>query len=130
MSSFSDLPVGVSTFSALRESGQPDVDETTLIGRLCRQPNTVLPTRPRHFGKSLFLSTIASLFQDGLKHFAGLEIASDWSDASYTVVRLDFSEAKDFSDTNKFERKFYEKLEARLKPRASTIHRSLRASLP
>lgn len=51
-------------------------------------------TRPRRFGKSLLLSTLASLFRDGFKHFRGLAAEKkNWQDNTYGVIALDFSVA-------------------------------------
>ena len=59
--------------------------------------------RPRRFGKSLLISTFESLFKFGLRDFKGLAIEKLWKeDTNYNVVRLDFSEIKDFADAESF----------------------------
>ncbi len=88
------LPLGTSDFEALRERGQVYVDKTALIFDLARCADRFLLTRPRRFGKSLLVSTLASLFRHGLKHFSGLAIEKLWRDKTYDVVQIDFSEAK------------------------------------
>ena len=74
------------------------VDKTALICQLASRAEKFFLTRPRRFGKSLLISTFASLFRDGLKHFSGLAIEKLWKDKTYNVVEIDFSEIKNFSD--------------------------------
>ena len=54
------------------------------------------------------ISTIESLFRYGLRDFKGLHIENLWNDKTYNVVRLDFSEIKEFTTVEDFERKFKE----------------------
>ena len=64
-------------------------------------------SRPRRFGKSLLISTFESLFRHGLRDFKGLAIEKLWIEESKPlVVRLDFSEIKNFSSPEDFSRKF------------------------
>lgn len=53
--------------------------------------------------KKLLISTFASLFKDGIKHFSGLAIEKLWQDRKYDVVRLDFSGLKEFVSKDQFE---------------------------
>lgn len=99
------LSLGFSSFTALRESNAIYVDKTAAIGKLASRHRQVLFTRPRRFGKTLLLSTLESLFRSGLPAFDGLSIDSKWHDRTYDVVRLDFSEIKEFSVLEAFERK-------------------------
>ena len=102
-----NLPLGTSDFKALRSRGQIYVDKTTMLLRLAEGRSAkVLFTRPRRFGKTLLLSTFESLFAEGLRHFDGLAIDGRWTDHTYPVVRLDFSQLAFFVDTAEFERKF------------------------
>ena len=97
------LPLGTSDFSALRKSGQIYVDKTRLIYTLASKRQKFFLSRPRRFGKSLLLSTFESLFKYGLRDFHGLEIESLWKDENtYQVIRLDFSNLKDFSSVEEF----------------------------
>ena len=106
------LPLGRSTFATLRIRNALYVDKTAYVHRLAREDAKIFLVRPRRFGKSLLLSTFESLFRDGLTHFRGLAIEKLWSDRTYPVVKLDFSEVKEFSDVEEFRSKFYEKLAA------------------
>ncbi len=98
------LPLGTSDFAALRHQGQIYVDKTALIHELASRREKFLLTRPRRFGKSLLVSTFESLFKHGLRDFHGLAIESLWTDtASYQVLRLDFSQVKNFSTAGEFQ---------------------------
>lgn len=105
------LPLGQSDFAALISSGAIYADKTNLIFNLARDVEKVFIARPRRFGKSLLTSTFQSLFKFGLRDFKGLAIEGLWSDKTYPVVRLDFSEVSWFEDASEFRRKLYEHLE-------------------
>ena len=100
------LPLGRSDFAALRHDGCIYVDKTAQIFELCRDSSKVFLSRPRRFGKSLLVSAFESLFKNGLRDFKGLQIESLWNDRTYNVVRLDFSEIKDYSSEADFSSKF------------------------
>lgn len=98
------LPLGTSNFSALRNAGQIYVDKTALIYELTSNREKFFLARPRRFGKSLLVSTFESLFKFGLRDFNGLAIKKLWKDENkYKVVRLDFSEIKNFSEAEQFQ---------------------------
>ena len=110
------LPLGTSDFEVLRESGQIYVDKTALIYELASLRQKFFLTRPRRFGKSLLVSTFASLFRNGLKYFSGLTIEKLWTDQTYKVVKIDFSEAKNFRGFDDFARQLDETLESCFSP--------------
>ena len=85
------LPTGTSDFAALQMRGQIYVDKTEQIYQLACRNRKILLTRPRRFGKSLLVSTFASLFKNGLRDFSGLAIETLWKDSIFPVIRLDFS---------------------------------------
>lgn len=97
------LPLGSSDFAALRSQGQIYVDKTALIYEIASKRQKFFLSRPRRFGKSLLISTFESLFKYGLRDFKGLAIEKLWKDENtYNVVRLDFSEAKNFRNLEEF----------------------------
>lgn len=68
------------------------VDKTAYIYELTRQPYSYFLSRPRRFGKSLLLSTIAAYFQGRRELFEGLAIAqleTEWE--AYPVIQLSLS---------------------------------------
>ena len=85
------LPIGIQTFRELREQGCYYVDKTAYIKRLLDRGKHYFLSRPRRFGKSLFLDTVKELFEGSEELFEGLHIHAghDWS-ARHPVVRLDF----------------------------------------
>ncbi len=101
------LPTGRSTFRTLREDGSIYVDKTALICELASKREKFFLARPRRFGKSLLISTFASLFSTGTKDFKGLAAETLWNDpATYEVVTLDFSSTKDGNTLADFDKKF------------------------
>ncbi len=107
------LPIGSSTFSALRAGREIYVDKTALLYDLCRGRRKIFLSRPPRFGKTLLVSAFESLFKYGLRDFAGLDIEDLWKDQTYCVVRLDFSEIKEFGSPDDFQRQFLRLLQER-----------------
>lgn len=73
-------PLGMSSFKDLRRAGAVYVDKTASIAALLRAPvPAVLFPRPRRFGKTLWLSTLAAWVEPGADAalFEGLAIADD-----------------------------------------------------
>ena len=85
------LPIGMQTFGELRERDCYYVDKTAYIERLLDEGKHYFLSRPRRFGKSLFLDTLKELFEGNEELFAGLYIHDrhNWS-VHHPVVRLDF----------------------------------------
>ncbi len=85
------LPIGMQTFRELRERDCYYVDKTAYIERLLDEGKHYFLSRPRRFGKSLFLDTLKELFEGNEELFAGLSIHErhDWSER-HPVVRLSF----------------------------------------
>ena len=85
------LPIGMQTFRKLREQDCYYVDKTAYLDRLLHEGTHYFLSRPRRFGKSLFLDTLKELFEGNEELFAGLYIHDrhDWS-KRHPVVRLDF----------------------------------------
>lgn len=106
------LPFGTSSFAALRAADDIYVDKTAMVEKLARGRGKIFFIRPRRFGKTLLLSTFESLFRFGLRDFQGLAIEKHWDDRTYPVVRLDFSELKEFRRGEVFRAKLCEKLAA------------------
>lgn len=108
------LPLGMSSFSALRNRGKIYVDKTRSIYELAVRDGRYFLSRPRRFGKSLLISTFESLFERGIQDFKGLAIESLWTEAAvYTVVRLDFSSIRDFKSKEDFVRMFRDQLQVK-----------------
>ncbi len=85
------LPIGIQTFRKIWQENCYYVDKTAYIRRLLDEGTHYFLSRPRRFGKSLFLDTLKELFEGNEPLFAGLYIRDrwDWS-ARHPVVRLSF----------------------------------------
>lgn len=83
------LPIGIQTFSEIREEGYYYVDKTPFALQLIEQGKHYFLSRPRRFGKSLFLDTLKELFEGNQQLFTALyaEQRWDWS-IQYPVIRL------------------------------------------
>ena len=68
-------PIGVQDFKKMRLNGWAYVDKTALIYRLVQSGNCYFLSRPRRFGKSLLISTLAAYFRGQRQLFDGLAIA-------------------------------------------------------
>ena len=68
------LPIGIQTFREIREDNCYYVDKTAYIGRLVDEGKHYFLSRPRRFGKSLFLDTLKELFAGNEPLFRGLAI--------------------------------------------------------
>ena len=104
------LPIGVQSFQDLREKDFIYVDKTQYIFRLIDNAKVYFLSRPRRFGKSLFLSTLKAYFLGQKELFKGLAIES-WEEAQadqraiwqeYPVLYLDFN-AESYRDVSSLE---------------------------
>ncbi len=87
------LPVGIQTFSRIRGEGYYYVDKTGYARRLAEEGGgRFFLSRPRRFGKSLFVDTLKELYEGSERLFRGLAVhdAWDWS-RRRPVVRLSFA---------------------------------------
>ena len=92
MTPFIKYPLGIQTFSEIREEGYVYLDKTALIYQMVNSGKAYFLSRPRRFGKSLLVSTLESLFSGHKSLFEGLAITdSDYDFAQYPVVILEFS---------------------------------------
>ena len=86
------LPIGIQTFREIREENCYYVDKTAYMRRLIDEGKHYFLSRPRRFGKSLFLDTLKELFEGNEPLFEGLHIHDHWDwSVRYPVLRLDFS---------------------------------------
>ena len=73
------------------------VDKTQYIRDLIKLERVFI-SRPRRFGKSLTLDTIATLFETGVEpYFKGTWIYDKWTEPTYPVFRLSFLNLDNFS---------------------------------
>ena len=85
------LPIGIQTFREIREQDCYYVDKTAYIRRLLDEGKHYFLSRPRRFGKSLFLDTCKELFEGNEPLFEELYIHEHWNwSVRHPVVRLSF----------------------------------------
>ena len=73
------------------------VDKTEYIPKLLKLKRVFI-SRPRRFGKSLTLDTIATLFETGVEpYFKGTWIYDKWTEPTYPVLRLNFLDLDKYS---------------------------------
>ena len=85
-------PIGIQTFTKIREGGYVYVDKTRYVAKLAKDGGYYFLSRPRRFGKSLLISTLECYFEGKREYFRGLAI--DSMDIEWTqnpVVHLDFN---------------------------------------
>ena len=86
------LPLGVQNFKEIVTKNHVYIDKTQYIYELINSGKCYFLSRPRRFGKSLLLDTIAEVFLGNKELFKGLWIyESDYGFDSHPVVRLDMS---------------------------------------
>ena len=94
------LPLGIQTFRTIREEGCYYVDKTAYAARLVDEGAHYFLSRPRRFGKSLFLDTLKELFEGNEALFDGLYVHDRWEwSVRHPVVRLSFG-AGNFKDAD------------------------------
>ena len=86
------LPVGIQTFREIREGGCYYVDKTPYARRLAEDAGKhCFLSRPRRFGKSLFVDTLKELYEGAEGLFRGLAVHDGWDwSRCHPVVRLSF----------------------------------------
>jgi len=85
------LPIGIQTFSEIREENYCYVDKTGLACQLVESGKYYFLARPRRFGKSLLVSTLQAMFEGRQELFVGLAAASRWNWAvRYPVIKISF----------------------------------------
>ena len=88
-------PIGIQSFSEIRENGYIYVDKTGLMYKMVKEGKYYFLSRPRRFGKSLLISTLEAYFLGRKELFEGLvvaELEKDW--VEYPVLHLDLNTEK------------------------------------
>ena len=86
------LPLGLQTFAEVRELNCAYVDKTPLAIKLANEGKLYFLSRPRRFGKSLFLDTLRNLFEGKRELFQGLYAEHNWQwSVKHPVIKLDIS---------------------------------------
>ena len=87
------FPVGIQSFKKIRENPGEFyyVDKTLFVKRLFDSGGYYFLSRPRRFGKSLFLDTLRQAFSGNKEYFKGLYLENNWDwSESYPVIHISF----------------------------------------
>jgi hypothetical protein len=87
-------PIGIQDFEDLRRNGYKYVDKTNFVYKLADEGKYYFLSRPRRFGKSLFLSTLEAYFQGKKELFEGLaiyDLETEWK--KYPIFHIDLNTA-------------------------------------
>ena len=88
-------PIGIQTFDKVIEGGYTYIDKTALVYQLAHYAQNLFLSRPRRFGKSLFVSTFQAYFEGRKELFKGLaieQLEQEWE--TYPVIHIDMSSSK------------------------------------
>ena len=85
------LPIGISTLREILEEGYAYVDKTPIALELIESGKYYFLSRPRRFGKSLFLDTLRMIFSGDKELFKGLYIYDKYEFVEHPVIRISFN---------------------------------------
>jgi hypothetical protein len=89
MSNLKKLPIGIQTFSEIITKDYLYIDKTDIAYNLIDSYKYAFLSRPRRFGKSLFLDTLQNIFEGNKELFKGLAIYDKWDfDITYPVIKI------------------------------------------
>lgn len=89
--SFKLYPVGRQDFPSIIEDGFVYVDKTMYAYELAKLGGSYFLSKPRRFGKSLFISTLETIFLGKKEYFKGMYIYDKWKFEEYPIIRISFS---------------------------------------
>jgi hypothetical protein len=84
-------PVGKQDFPKIIRGGFVYVDKTKYALELARMGGSYFLSKPRRFGKSLFISTLETIFKGEKELFKGMYIYDKWEFEEYPIIRMSFS---------------------------------------
>jgi len=100
-------PEGIQSFERIRKDGYVYVDKTEVIYKMITEGVPYFLSRPRRFGKSLLISTLAAIFEgrrelfeaftteDGIQQPQLFIATTNWKWRKHPVLRFDFSKCEE-----------------------------------
>ena len=86
------LPLGLQSFEKIRKENYLYIDKTDIALNLIENYSYTFLSRPRRFGKSLFLDTLKNIFEAKKELFEGLYIYNKWDwDKKYPVIKISWA---------------------------------------
>ena len=104
-------PIGIQDFGNVRRDGYAYVDKTALMYKMVSEGKYYFLSRPRRFGKSLFLSTLAAYFSGQKELFQELAVEKmekDWT--KHPILHLDLN-SREYKDESSLEAELNRHLE-------------------
>jgi hypothetical protein len=84
-------PIGQQDFPGIIREGKVYVDKTMHAYRMLTTNKFYFLSRPRRFGKPLFISTLDTILRGEKALFKGLYIYDKWQFESYPIIRISFA---------------------------------------
>lgn len=109
------LPIGIQTFKDIRDKKENYVyvDKTDSAYKLINKGRYFFLSRPRRFGKSLFVDTLDNIFSGYKELFNGLYIYDKWNwEETFPILRIDFTSG-DYSSEKSIRNKLLHVLSSR-----------------
>ena len=105
------LPIGISTLQDILQEDYLYIDKTALAQKLIEDGRYYFLSRPRRFGKSLFLDTLRTIFDGNKELFKGLHIYENgYEFVKHPIIRISFNSG-DFSSKEAFHQRIYQILD-------------------
>ena len=87
------LPIGIQAFEKMRTGNYIYIDKTDMALSLIENGEYYFLSRPRRFGKSLFIDTLQCIFEGRKELFKGLYIYNNYEwKQTYPVIKISFAE--------------------------------------
>ncbi|GAB6057605.1 ATP-binding protein [Desulfonatronum parangueonense] len=104
------LPLGIANLNEIITQGYAYVDKTRFVHELADTGKYYFLSRPRRFGKSLFVDTLKEAFEGNRELFRGLWLEDHWDwETRHPVIRISFGEGV-IGDRAGLEEKIWEQL--------------------
>src|SRR6185437_8326327 len=93
MNTLKELPIGISSLEKIVTNNFLYIDKTKFVSMLVTQGGYYFLSRPRRFGKSLFIDTLKQAFLGNKEIFTGLYLENNWDwDIKYPVIHIDLGQ--------------------------------------
>ena len=104
------LPIGKSSFREIIEGNYAYVDKTEYALSMILQRGYYFISRPRRFGKSLFLDTLATIFSGDKALFEGLYIYERYDFPKHPVIKISLNDGS-FKSLEQLQQNLFEILQ-------------------
>jgi len=85
------LPIGLQSFEKIIKGNYLYIDKTDIALNLIENYSYAFLSRPRRFGKSLFLDTLKNIYEGNKELFKGLYIYDKWDFKKYPVIKISWA---------------------------------------